>query len=815
IVVGSPIAGRNRAEVEGLIGFFVNNLVMRTDMSGDPTFRELLARVREVTLGAYAHQDLPFEKLVEELHPQRSLSLTPLFQAMFALQNALTQAPELPGLKLSQLQVDHGTSKFDLTLYMVEEAEGLRGRLEYNTDLFEAATIQRMIGHLHVLLTAIIDDPDQPLSTLPLLTEAERHLLLVEWNDTQTPFPEEACLHQLFEHQVAAQPEAMAVLFEEEQVSYGELNRRANQLAHYLRALGVGPEVRVGLSVERSPAMIIGILGILKAGGAYVPLDPAYPAERVRFMVEDTQMAVLVTQASLVESLPSVGAAVVCLDSDWETIAQQSAENPASGVRAEQLAYVIYTSGSTGQPKGIAIRHRGVVNNVTDLNRRFSVGAADRVLGLSSLSFDMCVYEVLGTLGAGAAIVLPAAQMERDPQHWAQMMVRHRVTVWNSAPSLLEILVDVSQRAELRLDDLRLALLGGDWVAVTLPQRLRAVAPEVEVVVMGGATEASIHSTIYVVEETDLSWRSIPYGRPMANQRAYVLDSHLQPVPVGVAGELHLGGVGLARGYFKRPQLTTEKFIPDPFSKEKEERLYKTGDLARWLADGNLELLGRMDFQVKIRGFRVELGEISAALRQHPRVEEAVTVVREDEPGQKRLVGYVVCGLAGATTTPELRSHLRKSLPEYMVPQAFVLLSELPLSPNGKVDRRALPRPDEGRPELAVGFVAPRGVVEEVVAGVWAAVLGLERVGVHDNFFELGGHSLLATQVMSRLQEAFQFELALRTLFESPTVAALAESIEKAKSSGAELRAPTIVPLSRESYRVKVPSRGVLTVPEV
>ncbi len=1117
LVVGLPIAGRTRADIENLIGFFANMLVLRTDLSGNPTFRELLGRVREVALGAYAHQDVPFEKLVEELQPGRSLSHNPLFQVVFALQNAPTPPAEFSGLALKPLQVDHWTSKFDLVLHMVEGAEGLQGRLEYKTDLFDAATIKRMIGHFQVLLEGIVADPEQRIGTLPLLTEAERHQLLVEWNDTLTDFPQDKCLHQLLEQQVESRPDAIAAIFVDEQLTYGELNRRANQLAHHLRALGVGPDVTVGLCVERSLEMVVGILGILKAGGAYLPLDPTYPQERLSFMLEDAEASVLLTQQRLVEALPEHTAKVVCLDADWKTVARESKENLIVEVTSDNLAYVIYTSGSTGRPKGIAIKHRGVVNNLLDLNRSFAVGHEDRVLALSSLSFDMCVYEVLGTLAAGAVIVIPEAIAERDPAHWTELMIQHRVTVWNSAPPLLEMLVEyVSDRPEMRPRHLRLALLGGDWVAVSLPDRLRALVPGMQVIVMGGATEASIHSIIYPVEKSDPDWKSIPYGRPMANQRAYVLDAHLQLVAVGVPGELHLGGVGLARGYFNRPDLTAEKFIPNPFSQEPMDRLYKTGDLARYQPDGNIELLGRMDFQVKIRGHRIELGEIEALLKQHPGVQEAAVVAREYGPGDKRLVAYLVPDQQHAFTVRQLlrfeseglltdrpryelpngmvitylnknetdfgykeifeeqdylrhgitldegacifdvganiglftlfvsqickdaviyafepippvfeilrinaalyglnvklfeyglssetksdtftyyphvsiisgrfadftderevvksfllsqqqadtseralsskeidellaerlrseqvtcqlrtisevirennveridllkidvekseldvlvgirqedwpkikqvvvevnntdgrleritallkrhgyeltvRQHallkdtglydiysvrpirglssetggkpvfnsrpiwhspnllindarrcLKEKLPEYMVPAAFVLLDALPLSPNGKVDRRALPSPDQSRPELEEAFVAPRNPVEEVVAGVWAEVLGVEKVGVDDNFFELGGHSLLATQVVSRLQEAFQVELTLRTLFESPTIAGLAESVEQAKSSGARLQVPAIVPIPRELYRAKLSSQGDLTLPE-
>jgi amino acid adenylation domain-containing protein len=776
ILVGSPHA--NHADTDGP-EFFMNNLVLRTDLSDDPSFRELLARVRQVTLSTFTHQDLPFEKLVEELRPDRSLGHTPLFQVMLALQNAVTQALEITEPKPSELQSDDWTSKVDLKLFVIEEAEGLRGRLEYNADLFDAATIQRMLGHFRTLLESVVRNPAQRISTLSLLTEAERQQVLVEWNDTQTDFPKDSCLHQLFERQVEQRPNDSAVLFKNGQLTYGELNQRANQLAHYLGELGVGPDVPVGICVERSVEMVVGILGILKAGGAYVPLDPSYPGERLSFMLKDTKTSVLVTQQRLLAKLPEHVARVVCLDADWKTIAGGATENPAVAVMPDNLAYVIYTSGSTGIPKGIAIRHRGVVNNIVDLNRRFSVGPEDRVLALSSLSFDMCVYEVLGTLESGGAIVLPDAAARRDPAHWAELVVQHKVTVWNSAPSLLEMFVEhVHDRPQLKPGSLRLALLGGDWVPVSLPDQLRSLVEGVEVIVMGGATEASIHSIIYEVKECDPSWRSIPYGRPMANQRAYILDSHSQLAPIGVPGELHLGGVGLAWGYFNRPDLTAEKFVPNPFCPEAGDRLYKTGDLARWMADENIELLGRMDFQVKIRGHRIELGEISVLLRNYPGVEEAVAVVREDEPRKKRLVAYVVLADDSAPSISELRNFLTKTLPEYMVPSAFIILDALPLSPNGKVDRRALPAPERTRPELEEAYEAPRSPVEEVVARIWAEVLGVDEVGVHDNFFALGGHSLQATQVISRLQDVFELELPLRHLFESPTVAGLAKKME-------------------------------------
>lgn len=912
------------------------------------------------------------------------------------------------------------------------------------------------------------------------ISAAERHRLLVEWNDTETDYPSGHCLHQLFETQAEQRSDAIAVVSSDKQINYRELNRRANQLAHRLRALGVGPEVLVGLCVARSPEMVVGILGILKAGGAYVPLDPDYPPERLAFMLEDAKVPVLVTQQQLAAGLPAHEAKLVCLDSD-EAAAAEDKTHPVNGINPDNLAYVIYTSGSTGRPKGIAIRHRGVVNNINDLNQRFAVNSEDRVLALSSLSFDMCVYEVLGILAAGGAIVLPEVSKARDPAHWAELMLQHKVTVWNSAPSLLEMLVKyASGQPDFRFHSLRLALLGGDWVRVSLPDEIRALAPGIRMIVMGGATEASIHSTLYEVEKTGPNWRSIPYGRPMANQRVYILDECLQPMPIGTPGELHIGGVGLARGYYNQPELTAEKFIPNPFIPG--ERLYKTGDLARWQSDGNIELLGRMDFQVKIRGMRIELGEIEAALRQHPGIQEAAVMPLEYAPGDQRLVAYIVpdaeraftvrqllrleaegllaeqprhqlpngmtviclgrnetdfsyreifegqnylrhgitlndgdcvfdvganiglftlfvgrmckapviyafepippvfetlrintilyglnvklfdCGLAseagsadftyypGASilsgrfaemadeqariksflsgeqtragaisltdeqidellaerltservicqvktisgvmreqvveridllkidvekseldvlagiedsdwpkirqlivevndgdgrlqcVTALLKRHgydltvrrhplledtdlydvyavqsskhrevngsggkavsevawsssdllindarrfLEERLPDYMTPAAFVLLDTLPLSPSGKVDRRALPTPDAARPGLEEVFIAPKDALQAVLAGMWAEALGLERVGIHDNFFRLGGHSLLAIQVVSRFREIFRTELPLHCFFESPSVAGLAAYIIRSTS---------------------------------
>jgi amino acid adenylation domain-containing protein len=770
IAVGSPIAGRTRAEAEGLIGCFVNTLVLRTDLSGNPPFRELLQRVREVALGAHAHQDLPFERLVEALQPERRLSHAPLFQAMFSLENAPRQALHLSGLTLTPLDVDGGTAKFDLTLSIVEEAAGVRATLGYNTDLFEAATMRRVLGHFQSLLEGLVAHPAQRLAELPLLTEPERQQLLVEWNATKAEYPADQCLPQLFEAQVARTPEAIAVVFEDQQLTYRELNDRANQLAHHLRALGVGPEGLVGLYMGRSLEMIVGLLGILKAGGAYVPLDPESPHERLAYLLDDSGAAVLVTAQPWKDQLPSSGAHVV----DMDQVDGSSPRGPVDdGVQSANLAYVIYTSGSTGAPKGVAVEHRAACNNLLWMQRQFPLTPADRVPLKYSVAFDVAVWEIFGPLIAGARLVIAPHGAQRDPDLFIPFLREHEITVLDLVPSLLRALLKEPQFRHCV--SLRRVTCGGEPLDPDL-RRLFFEQFDIELNNMYGPTEATITTTWWTCSGADPA-HTVPIGRPIANLQTYLLDANLQPVPIGVPGELHIGGDGLARGYWNRPQLTAETFIPNPFSSEPRARLYKTGDLARYLPDGNIEFLGRLDHQVKIRGFRIELGEIEAALNGHPAVREVVVSAREDVPGRKQLVAYVVLHQEPLPSARELRHFLMSKLPDYMVPAAFVPLERLPLTPNGKVDRRALPTPGQQRPTLEEAFVAPRTPVEEALAGIWADLLGLTQVGIHDNFFELGGHSLLATQVISRLQGAFQVELPLRRLFETPTIAALAQAL--------------------------------------
>jgi amino acid adenylation domain-containing protein/non-ribosomal peptide synthase protein (TIGR01720 family) len=778
-LIGTPISGRTKPEMEQLIGFFSNTLVLRAELNGNPTFHEVLERVRTDALASYAYQDLPFEHLVETLQPERDLSRMPLVQVMFVFDNAPIPTLELPHVTIQPLVAESGTSKFDLTLAITEDNEGLELAVEYSTDLFEAETIRYMLDHYQIILRAALANPDVHVAEMPLLSEVERQRILVQWNTTEIAYPGEYCLHQLFEHQVLRQPDAIAAICGDEQVTYQELNDKANHVAHLLCSYGVGPNVVVGICVERSLDLVVGLLGILKAGGAYLPLDPTYPQDRLAFMLEDAHASVLLTQQRLLERLPPSQATILYLDADWETIAKTEQSNPVSGVTPEDMVYLIYTSGSTGRPKGVMLNHRGRVNNFADFHRRFAIGSGDRLLAISSPSFDMCAYDTLGMLMSGGTIVLPEAALERDPVHWAELMVRHKVTIWHSVPALLEALYEyVNGRRDMVPCSLRLVLLGGDWIPVTLPDRLKMLLPALKVISMGGATEASMDSTIYAIEETDPAWKSIPYGRPMANQTCYVLDACMQPVPVGIPGELHLGGIGLAWGYMNCPDLSAEKFVPHPFSNKPGDRLYKTGDLARYRHDGILELLGRMDYQVKIRGLRIELGEIESAIKQLEKIREAVVVANTDGHGKKRLVAYLVPQPGSVPTTEDIRQNLLQTLPEYMVPSAFVFLQALPLTPNGKVDRRHLPEPlAEVLPQGE--FVAPRNAIEQVLADVWMHVLGVDRVGVHDNFFMLGGDSIRSIQVISRASQA-GLRFTPRQLFQYQTIAELASVVEKA-----------------------------------
>jgi amino acid adenylation domain-containing protein len=801
IAVGSPIANRNRSEIEGLIGFFVNSLVLRSNLSGNPTFRELLGRVREVTLGAYSHQDLPFEKLVEELHPQRNLSHHPLFQVVFGFENAPMSALELPGLVPSLINIDFKTTRFDLELHLWkcsedfrslwganwEYSEGIRGVMVYNTDLFDKATISRMLKHFKTLLESIVSHPEQRIANLPLLSEGELHQVLVEWNDTKTNYPRDKCIHQLFENQVKQNPDAIAVIYEDVEtlhplvlhMTYRELNICSNKLAHHLQKLGVGADVLVGICVEPSPEMIVGLLAILKAGGAYVPLDPSYPQERLNFMLEDAQVPVLLTQEKLIKHFEAFPNPIIYIDKDWEIIAQESEENLTSSLTSDNLAYVIYTSGSTGKPKGVAVTHKAVNRLVCNTNY-VKLERTDKIAQASNTSFDAATFEIWGALLNGAQLIGICKDVIISPHEFALQLRQKGISVLFLTTALFQqIARDVPQA----FASLRRLLFGGETVDMRWVKKVLKHGSPKQLIHVYGPTENTTFSSYYCVPELPESATSIPIGRPITNTQIYLLDADLQPVPIGIAGELYIGGDGLAREYLNRPELTAERFIANPFSSKPEARLYQTGDLGRYLPDGNIEFLGRIDNQVKIRGFRIELGEIEAVLSQHPAVEETVVIATEDIPGDKNLVAYIVPNQEQIQTQEAqslvslLREFLKEKLPEYMVPRAYVVIESLPLTPNGKVDRRALPAPDTLIFDKQ-NYLAPRTHVEEALVEIWAKVLGKEQVGINDNFFELGGHSLLATQLVSRIRDAFQIDLSVRNLFEAPTVGQLARYVE-------------------------------------
>ncbi|HKV09943.1 MAG TPA: amino acid adenylation domain-containing protein, partial [Thermoanaerobaculia bacterium] len=774
LAVGSPVANRDRGEVQDLIGFFVNTLVLRVDLSGRPTAAEALRRVRETAVSAYAHAELPFEKLVEELQPEREAGRNPLFQALFALQEEPGTATRIGDLELARTDLGTGTAKVDLTLLWREREERLHAWLEYATDLFEAATAERLLHHQRALLRGMAGRPEADVWELPLLDEAEHRQILVEWNRTAAEYPREAPVHELFEEQAAQAGDRVAVESEDEQVTYAELNARANQLAHHLRRMGVEPESLVGLSVPRSPEMAVGLLGILKAGGAYLPLDPASPRERLRAMIEEARPRALVTLESFQADLPEIGGPVVCLDRDREALSRERTGNPASGVTAGNLAYAMYTSGSTGRPKGVAVPHRGVVRLV----RGADYARLDReqvFLQLAPLAFDASTLEIWGPLANGGRLAL-APPGTPSLAELGRALRRHGVTTLWLTAGLFHQAVDEAI-GELR--GLSQLLAGGDALSAPHVRRAMAALAGCALINGYGPTENTTFTCCHRIAPGSPPGVSVPIGRPIANTRVYLLDRELRPVPVGVPGELYTGGDGLARGYLGRPDLTAERFVPSPFAGSLDlpgARLYRTGDRARFRLDGAIEFLGRLDQQVKIRGFRIEPGEIEAVLAEHPAVRQAAVLAVEDG-GERRLVAWVAAGAPEG----ELREFLAQRLPAYMVPARLVFLDALPLTPNGKVDRRALPRPataaetaDGGRPGTAA---------EEILAGLVASLLGLPRVGLHDDFFALGGHSLLAIRLVARVHEMLGVEIDLQSVFEAPTVAELARKLGRASAA--------------------------------
>jgi amino acid adenylation domain-containing protein len=782
ICIGTAIANRTRVELEPMIGFFVNTLVLRNDLAGKPSFRKLLRQAREVALEAYAHPDLPFEHLVDTIQPERNLSYTPLFQVMLNLQNAPARDLQIAGAATREVKIDNGTSKFDLTLSLQDSGPQLTGWMEYNTDLFEAATIRRMLVHYQTLLEAAIQNPDQSISTLPLMPQGEQRRVLVEWNDTKREYSQ-APVHELFEAQVARSPEAVALVWGGQQFSYGELNRRANQLAHALRSQGVVPDAVVGICMERSPDLLVALLGVLKAGGAYVPLDPAFPHERLLFQLRDAGTQVLLTQENLRAMLSESASHTICIDSDWEAISKLPAENCQSGVGPENLAYVIYTSGSTGLPKGVEIPHRALSNFLAAMQVKPGLSREDTLLAVTTASFDIAALELYLPLTVGARVNLVSREIASDGQRLMESLATSGATCMQATPTTWRLLVNTGWKGSTDLK----VLCGGE----ALPRELaNELVPRASAVWnMYGPTETTVWSTMHqVTAETG----PVLVGRPIANTELYVLDHELQPVPIGVPGELYIGGEGLARGYRNRPELTAEKFVRHPFSWQPGARLYNTGDLARYRADGNLELLGRRDHQIKIRGFRVELGEIEAALGEHPAVQSAAVVMRDEGLGDQRLVAYAVLHSGSAARTEELRSFLKSKLPDYMMPARFEFLPSLPVGPSGKVDRRALPAPSSERLESEASYQTPCTQSEKKMAAIWAEVLQLDRVSIHDNFFDLGGNSLLAVKLVARVESALGKKLPVVSVFQLPTISELAPLISIPDSSE---QIPGLVPI--------------------
>ncbi|HSK75700.1 MAG TPA: non-ribosomal peptide synthase/polyketide synthase [Thermoanaerobaculia bacterium] len=794
LAVGTPVAGRDRLELEPLIGLFLNMLVMRGDLSGDPGFREAVDRTREAALAAYAHQALPFETLVDALQPERSLSHAPLFQVMFTLQNALREDLDLPGLRVAAVEAESRVARFDLSLGVQEAGRGLLAIVEYSADLFDAATVLRLAGAFERLLAGFAGDPARPLSQVSPWSEAERWQVLGEWNDTARELPESASLHGLFEAQADRTPEAEALFQAEapgspDALTYRELDSLANRIAHHLLALGLGAEARVGLCLDRTPEMVAALLGTLKAGAVYVPLDPSFPRERLALIAEDAGLALRITRESLLDRLPESGAGVVCLDRDAALLAERPSTRPEVPCRPESLAYVLYTSGSTGRPKGVAVPHGAVVNFLASMRRRPGLPAGETLLAVTTLSFDIAVLELLLPLTVGARVALAGRDTALDGVRLARALKEAGAGAMQATPATWRLLLEAGWTGG---EGFR-ALCGGEALPADLAEALLARSGELWN--LYGPTETTVWSAVHRVTAPVAPAAPISLGRPVDNTEIHLLDRRLLPVPVGSVGELYIGGVGVARGYLGRPDLTAERFVPHPFG-EAGSRLYRVGDLARRRADGTLEFLGRADHQVKVRGFRIELGEIEAALVRHPAVSEAVAVaVSGDGSGEARLVAYVTAAPEGGLDVSRLRGFLQESLPAYMVPPAFVLLPELPRTPNGKVDRRALPAP--GAPaasgEPAAG---PRTPVEDLVAEIWAEVLGVASVGREEDFFALGGHSLLAVRVLSRAGKAFGVELPLRELFGAPTVAGMAAAVERARGT-AEGARPPLLPVAR------------------
>ncbi len=788
ILVGTPTAARSQVEIENLIGFFVNTLVVRADFTHNLTFRDLVRQIRNCSLEAYAHQDVPFEKLVEELAPERSMDTTPLFQVMFTFQNIPKQIFQISGLQMEELEFETGIAKFDLEVELYEDRD-FHCRFEYNTDLFDKPTILRTLGHFRNLVNAALENPDQLLSQMPLMTPAERQRILIEWNDTSTDHLPTLQIHTAFERQASSTPNATALRFQGKDLTYREISERSNQLARYLMKTGVQPDMLVGVSIECSPEMIIALLAVLKTGAAYLPLDPSYPAERLKFMVDDAQVACVVTDSVIRNKLPDQLPKVIQLDSEAELIKQESSHNLALDLPDADRAYVLYTSGSSGGPKGVEGTIQGAINRFRWMWERYPFEAKEVCCQKTNLGFVDSVWEIFGPLLAGVPSVILPAEVVRDPEALLQSLAENQVTRIVLVPSLLRALLDYAPNLQERVPHLKLWTCSGEALSGELALRFRQSFPDTKLLNIYGASEVAADVTWHEVDDHD-NGATVPIGKPIDNTQVYVLDKLGNPVPIGVHGEIYIGGSGLALGYRNRPELTKERFVENRIAPEKSLRLYRTGDLGRWRGDGELEYLGRVDGEVKVRGMRIDLGEIESVLAAHAGVGQAV-VEREEEAAETRLVAYLVKGDGELPTGRELRRHLRTRLPEHMVPSRYVVLKEFPLLSSGKVNRRGL-RAVAGTTLSEQGMAAPRTEKETALAEIWKELLKVNEVGVEQNFFELGGHSLLALQVVARMRRRFGLEMAVRTVFEAPTIAGLAMEVEKAQALGLTARTPIL-----------------------
>lgn len=783
ISVGTPIAGRNRMEIEGLIGFFVNTLVLRTQVCGALSFMELVDRVKVVALEAYSNQDLPFDKVVDELQVTRSSSYTPLFQVAFNYVNLVTgEGVQLSGLSDEGSEEVERTSKFDLTFALADSGQTISLSVHYNADLFDRSTIKLMLSHFKTLLESAVANPELPISKLRLMSISEREQMLELSQHRRTYAADLQCIYQLFEAQVRLRQSSVAVVYEKEELTYDELNRSATQLAHYLVSLGVGPESRVAICLDRSIHLVVAIIGILKAGAAYVPLDPQYPAERLAFMLEDSCSSVLLTQGQYKSLFAGDKSKMICIDDDWQIIAQNSQEPLGQHLSPDAAAYIIYTSGSTGQPKGVVVTHRNVVRLFGATDNDYGFNEADVWSLFHSYAFDFSVWELWGALIYGGRLVIVPYWVSRSPEAFHELLCEERVTVLNQTPSAFRQLIRADEHvgADKQLA-LRLVIFGGEALEfASLKTWIERHRQQPQLVNMYGITETTVHVTYRLITSGDVkSLTGSLIGRALPDLDLYILDEQLEPLPFGIAGEIHVGGSGVARGYHRRPELTAMRFIPNPFSDQLGARLYKSGDLGRYLANGDIEYLGRIDAQVKIRGHRIELGEIEATLSKHPLVSEAVVVLSDDDEADKRLVAYVTSRQERKLLASELREFIKDKLPDYMRPAAFVILKQLPLTSNGKVNRRALPAPDSQRPDIDQEFVLPRFDLERFLVEKWKQVLKIDRVGINDNFFELGGDSLKAAVLANRLKEAFGEIIHVVTIFDAPSIAEFANLLNR------------------------------------